>query len=424
MSTPIPPNCKLEGLDLYAPRYARAQPAPESEDTPQQPSPHEPQQDQRSESQAAAATHAQIDAALRTLIDAGRPCRDAPTLAPAAPPPMPPMPRAANLPSSHSEPAERPPSAPDSPRPAQRLVQTRARHRSRLDPEIVPEPPLGAQRRTVLPLLVRLVLVAGFAATAAYGLTIVSSLQPGHWPTGASGAMTTIAKPDREAVMKPLPPSRLVVVKNRQAFANEPLPLEISVADATGQESLLLAGLMAGTRLSAGVRVSKSGWQLPSRDLNDVFVYAPKDFIGVMNTAVDLISPTKQLMDSRAVQLEWIAKKVEPPKPADRIDSAIPSPAPVQPMDPDEASLLMKRGENLLQTGDIAAARLAFRPLADAGIADGALALAATFDPVYLAERGVIGVAGDEAKARAWYRRALELGSTEAGRILARMATK
>jgi TPR repeat protein len=80
----------------------------------------------------------------------------------------------------------------------------------------------------------------------------------------------------------------------------------------------------------------------------------------------------------------------------------------------------MERGRNLLRSGDIASARLLFQHLANAGIADAALALATTYDPCYLAQHNLIGVAGDETKAHDWYQRASELGSTEAGRILAR----
>ena len=79
----------------------------------------------------------------------------------------------------------------------------------------------------------------------------------------------------------------------------------------------------------------------------------------------------------------------------------------------------MERGRDLLKSGDVASARLVFNRLANAGIADAALALAATYDPRYLAQHNPIGVAGDETKARDWYQRATELGSAEAGRILA-----
>lgn len=80
----------------------------------------------------------------------------------------------------------------------------------------------------------------------------------------------------------------------------------------------------------------------------------------------------------------------------------------------------MERGRELLKNGDIALAQLAFRRLADAGLADGALALANTYDPRYLAKHGLIEVVGDETKAQLWYRRASELGSVEADHLLAR----
>ena len=42
------------------------------------------------------------------------------------------------------------------------------------------------------------------------------------------------------------------------------------------------------------------------------------------------------------------------------------------------------------------------------------LALGSTYDPLVLQRLGVIGFAGDPAQAREWYRRAAELGSTDA----------
>jgi hypothetical protein len=75
-------------------------------------------------------------------------------------------------------------------------------------------------------------------------------------------------------------------------------------------------------------------------------------------------------------------------------------PAPVETMDPEEALNPMGEGEDLLRMGDIGAARLAFRHVADAGNADAALELAMTYDSRYLATHGVIGIAGDEAAAR------------------------
>jgi TPR repeat protein len=116
-------------------------------------------------------------------------------------------------------------------------------------------------------------------------------------------------------------------------------------------------------------------------------------------------SPDKRLPDTRTVPLG-------------------PKTAAIQPLDSEQATKLLEQGRELLRTGDIAAARVAFQRLAEAGNVEAALALGKTFDPRFLAQHYVIGVVGDEAKARAWYQRAMELGSTEAKGILAQMATK
>ena len=110
------------------------------------------------------------------------------------------------------------------------------------------------------------------------------------------------------------------------------------------------------------------------------------------------------------------AKQEINPKPA--------SAAAVKIVDPQEAAALMERGRDLLRNGDVASAQLAFRRLAEAGKADAALALATTYDPRYLLEHNLVGIVGDEAKARAWYRRAKELGSMEADWFLQPTNTK
>ena len=95
-----------------------------------------------------------------------------------------------------------------------------------------------------------------------------------------------------------------------------------------------------------------------------------------------------------------------------------------EPLNSEQAALLLQRGRDLLQAGDVTDARLAFQVLADKGDAEAALALATTFDQRSSAVRNATGVVPDDARARAWYRRAMELGSSEAKRALIRMATQ
>jgi hypothetical protein len=409
MSTPIPPNIKLEGLDLYAPRGARTPSAPGSQASPSQTLPHVPECDQlrAEEGKRPSAAAAESLSAGDTPID------DAIGTTPSLPHQEPSI-SGASLPPApklrlERDPVSGPPSAFKPPWLDHHLAETAPRRRLRLDPEIVPAPPAGARPLIVAPMLI--VLMVGCAAVI--GLTMISAVQTDVRPKRTS---ENIPKP----MLSKAGSEPRLVVDVQKAFANEPLSLGVSVDSPTGDETLMLAGLAPGTRLSEGAPVSEASWQLAPRDLDGVYVYAPKDFIGIMNTAVNLLSANQRLIESRAVRLEWIVKSDSSPQ-TKRMPGALNAPA-VQPMNPEDA-VLMDRGLDLLKSGDIASARLLFQRLSNAGSADAALVLAATYDYRYLAQHSLIGVAGDETKAHDWYQRASELGSIEAGRILARTNT-
>jgi hypothetical protein len=87
----------------------------------------------------------------------------------------------------------------------------------------------------------------------------------------------------------------------------------------------------------------------------------------------------------------------------------------------DEIAMLLKRGKDAFSTGDLAAARLLLRRAAEAGSAEAALALGATFDPLIIRRLGAIGAAPDAAQARQWYQRAVALGSPTASQPLAQL---
>jgi TPR repeat protein len=88
------------------------------------------------------------------------------------------------------------------------------------------------------------------------------------------------------------------------------------------------------------------------------------------------------------------------------------------PQDRERASRLMKRGDELLELGDISGARLYYERSAEAGLAAAAMALAATYDAAELAHLKVRGIAADAKAAKRWYERARELGAGEAeGRL-------
>lgn len=285
------------------------------------------------------------------------------------------------------------------------------RHRLALDPDFVPQPPTRAQARDIIPWVWRLSSVFALAAAVAFAGTLMV-VSRGVRPHAVAG----VAAPAPEPLARvPAQPARLVV-ESQRGLANELIPLGVSVDDGTGNEMLTLIGLARGSELTAGTPIGPTGWQLSARDLGKALARAPKDFVGVMDVAIDLRSPGDRLVDSQFVRLEWVAKKEAGLPP--RLDP--PRPAP-EPLDAEELAELIKRGEGFLRGGDIPSARIALRRGANAGSAQAVLLMGATFDPTYLDEQGVLGFAADAAQARVWYERAAALGSDEAQHRLERL---
>ena len=87
----------------------------------------------------------------------------------------------------------------------------------------------------------------------------------------------------------------------------------------------------------------------------------------------------------------------------------------------DTAQLAMRRGNETMSLGRVAAARRLFEHAAESDLAGAATALGMTYDPFYLRETGAIGIRADVNAARMWYQRAVEAGDSEAAVMLTRL---
>jgi TPR repeat protein len=83
-----------------------------------------------------------------------------------------------------------------------------------------------------------------------------------------------------------------------------------------------------------------------------------------------------------------------------------------------EVAALLARGDALFALGDAASARLYYERAVDAGERQAALKLGKSFDPVFLSFARLHGVRGDTDQAASWYRRARDLGDSEAEILL------
>jgi hypothetical protein len=89
--------------------------------------------------------------------------------------------------------------------------------------------------------------------------------------------------------------------------------------------------------------------------------------------------------------------------------------------DSDEIAVLLRRGVDFLNNGDLVSARFSLRRAAEAGNAEAALALGSTYDALVLNQLGAIGIAADVVRARQWYQKAADLGSNTAQQRLAKL---
>ena len=109
------------------------------------------------------------------------------------------------------------------------------------------------------------------------------------------------------------------------------------------------------------------------------------------------------------------------PAPTPRAATPVTPPLPTISAD---AQRFIARGRSMLQQGDIDAARLFFERAVNAGAAEGALELGATYDPVALKELGVVGLLPDPTRAAVLYRQAQQMGAVGAAERLARLGVR
>jgi hypothetical protein len=204
----------------------------------------------------------------------------------------------------------------------------------------------------------------------------------------------------------------------------EASPLGASVRDLRDGGLVVVRGLANGAKLSKGSFVSDNDWWLSAMELDDVVIQPAPQFAGSMEITIELRLADTSLSDQRTLRFEWS-------QPSDRDDGKTASePAAAsksqatRQVPSEQIAALLKRGEDLIASGDFAAARLVLQRAAEAGDANAALLLAGTYDPMMLEKLQVHGFSPDVNMARRWYEKADELGSRDAtGRLKVLLAT-
>jgi hypothetical protein len=313
--------------------------------------------------------------------------------------------------------------------------RARLRARRSLAPENCPPPPVQLQTRSTLAVVGRLVFVVVVAAIIAL-FAIEEFPIPSGWKASGDKMMELAAAVSRPA---PAPASaqrtapRLVGVGGRAA-AGEPAPVGVTLEGNADGAAAMIHGVPSGVTVSMGEAVGVSSWRVAVADLPSTWVLPAQDFVGTIDLAVELRLADDVVADRRTVRLEWAAPAQQPvaarPVATAPVAAAPATPAPVAAApvaaqtDPEGIATLIKRGEDFIATGDLAAARVVLQRAAEARDAGAALALAATYDPLVLAQLKVYGFSADVAMARLWYEKAREFGSLEAPRRLELLASQ
>ena len=239
------------------------------------------------------------------------------------------------------------------------------RARSPLDPDAVPEPPVVGSRRSTVGLVARVSGAVGLAALAAVFLVSGSDSQQDTVDEGAKPFWSRLFGGNvmRETLSAP----KVVAQRKAEPVTDRPVPMMERFAAATP-------------------------------------------------AAEPPVAAPQQPQAQAPAQVQ----AVESPAPAPQAPPAVSQP--VRSLDRDEIAMLYRRGEQLIQQGDIAAARLMFQRAAEVGDARSALALGASYDPDVLRKLGVLGVAANATLAREWYAKASSFGSSEAALRIETMA--
>jgi hypothetical protein len=300
------------------------------------------------------------------------------------------------------------------------------RARRPIEPEFLPPPPprLRAQKTaddSFTGLIFRLVAVAIVAALLA--LVFVGKLSlPARWREAATEPLKRVvalvigrAEPSAGANGVPAPAMPKLVVEGADAGPRDEIGLGVKLQGVAEGALIFVSGLAAGTTLSSGHPWGDTGWIIQAADLEKTVLRPPREFSGMMQYTLTLRLADGRSADHQTLRLQW--------------DQAANGGAPgreasARQLSAEEIATLLKRGEELFKTGDLAGARLLLQRAAEAHDPVGALALATTYDPNVLDELGVRGVAGDRAAARAWYEKAKEYGSREAPKRLELLASQ
>jgi hypothetical protein len=263
-----------------------------------------------------------------------------------------------------------------------------------------------------------------------------------HWPDAyriACALQLVVLAPDAGVAQTTRPAVTVTATLPAEPASQTPLVIGVGPPDAVPKGSFIrVRGLPPTAALSEGHSIAPGSWAVPIAALANLKVTLPIASAGTSEIFITLVAiDGAVLAEARStlvVALRQPAGKTGAPPlsilragPPSGPDAAEAAPSPsiaaskLSTAERERALRLLKKGDDELADGGIAQARLLYERAADAGLPEGAMALAATYDAAELGRLGVRGLQPDATAAKRWYERAQQLGSTEAAQRLRRL---
>jgi hypothetical protein len=247
-------------------------------------------------------------------------------------------------------------------------------------------------------------------------LTAAPQLSPAPGEPPAASFPRNLDLPDDDAVLRRL----------MQRHSPDPQPVAVQAAgDPVGVALGMVARLMVAGCAAAAVAMLLIGVIPFPVSLGTV---VPSETVPIPtkpSPSTDAVSERGPKVADRVADVAVANNLAAPTQVATVSVRATPVTAPERGvLEAGEVERLIKRGEDYLAQGDLAAARLILTRAAEVRDPRAAYSLAATYDPAVHKQLHVVGLKSNIAQARVWYEKAAEYGSAEASRRLATLADR
>lgn len=224
-------------------------------------------------------------------------------------------------------------------------------------------------------------------------------------PTSHSAAIA--AAPSSRAAAIPLEIA-LTSPEETLAKAGEQIAFDIAIdaQDALPPRSVIaIRNLPEGASFSVGRPFGSREWSLSPEEIPGLSLHLPDDHTGKSDLAVELVAADGAVLARTATRLD-----VAPSPTAGLV---------VRSGEEDRIDDLIAHGHKMIAVGYFAGARAYYQRAAEAGSEEAALAVGATYDPVFISALRVQGIKPDRVAAEIWYKRASAFGLTDRAAKLA-----